>query len=73
MWTAQADSQPDRPKSDRLLAVCRTLVVEASIRLCEARFPTIRRPIVVLWAKERQICGPHRRIRSPTEQRPPAC
>jgi hypothetical protein len=52
------------------LGVCRALVVEARIRLCEVRFSTVRRPIVVLWAKKRRKDGPHRRIRSPADQSP---
>jgi GNAT superfamily N-acetyltransferase len=45
-------------------------VVEARIRLCEDRFQTIRRPIVVLWGKKRRKYGPHRRI-SQTDQPEP--
>lgn len=46
------------------------MVVESRIRLCEDRLLTICRSIVVLWTKNRQQYGPHRRIRSPANQSP---
>jgi len=49
---------------------CRALVVEAKSRLCEDRFSTFRRHIVVLRAKKRRKYGPHIRICSPTDQSP---
>ncbi len=52
------------------LGACRALVVEARIRLCENRFLTVRRSIVVLWTKNRRGYGPHRRIRRPANQSP---
>jgi predicted nuclease of restriction endonuclease-like (RecB) superfamily len=55
------------------LAACRALMVEARIRLCEDRFLTIRRPIVVLWGKKRRKYGPHSRIRRPANQSPTGC
>jgi hypothetical protein len=43
------------------------------MRLCEDRFSTIRRPIVVLWGKKWRKYGPHSRIRRPANQSPTGC
>ena len=42
--------------------------VESRIRLCEDRFSTLCRPMVVPWVKKRRKYGPHRGIRRPAEQ-----
>ena len=56
-----------RPVIKRL-AACRALEIEAEICLLEDRFSPIRRPIALLWVKNRRKYGPRRRIfkRSPS-------
>ena len=70
---SRPSSDPERPRViafARRQGVCRALVVEARIRLCEHRFSTVRRSIVVLWTRNRRKYGPHRRIRRPANQSP---
>ncbi len=68
-----SDTTREHLAAIRALAACRALLVEARIWLCEDRFSTLRRPMVVPWVKKRRKSGPHSRIRSPVEQSPTGC